>query len=246
LAEQLLRLTEDGHDVLPRSAAHMARGVTAYFRGEFLVAQEQLQQGLALFDPRQHNSPAVLAYGPHPGMIALFYLPLVLWMRGYPDRALQVSEEGLSVARQLSHPHSQAFASIPVTTLRQFRLEAQATREHAEAGMVLCREHGFGVYALMDAMLHGWSLAALGQGEAGVAELRQSLLSYQVAGAGLAKSYFLTLLAEAYGRRGQPHEGLTILTEAFAVGQENDEHVWEAEMYRQKGELLLQQGRRRE
>ncbi len=243
LAEQLLRLTEDGHDVLPRSAAHMALGVTAYFRGEFLVAQEQLQQGLALFDPRQHNSPAVLAYGPHPGLIALFYLPLVLWMRGYPERALQVSEEGLSLARQLSHPHSQAFASIPATTLRQFRLEEQATREHAEAGMSLCREHGFGVYALMDAMLHGWSLAALGQGEAGVAELRQSLLSYQVAGAGLAKSYFLTLLAEAYGRIGQPHEGLTILTEAFAVGQENDEHVWEAEMYRQKGELLLQQGR---
>jgi predicted ATPase len=52
---------------------------------------------------------------------------------------------------------------------------------------------------------------------------------------------FLGLLAEACVRAGQVDEGLRALDEAWEAMQETEERVYEAELYRLKGELLLQQ-----
>jgi len=51
----------------------------------------------------------------------------------------------------------------------------------------------------------------------------------------------LTALAEACGQVGQGEEGLYILAEALALGDKNGERLYEAETYRLKGALLLQQ-----
>jgi predicted ATPase len=52
---------------------------------------------------------------------------------------------------------------------------------------------------------------------------------------------FLGLLAEACGRAGQVEEGLGALHEALEVMQISEERLYEAEVYRLRGELLLQQ-----
>src|SRR3970040_2924397 len=71
--------------------------------------------------------------------------------------------------------------------------------------------------------------------------MRQGLASWQATGAELYRSYWLALLAEAYGKAGQTEEGLTVLAEALAVVNKNSERFYEAELYRLKGELLLMQ-----
>jgi predicted ATPase len=53
---------------------------------------------------------------------------------------------------------------------------------------------------------------------------------------------WLGLLAEAYGKRGQQEEGLTVLVEALRAVEETGEHFYEAELQRLKGAFLLQQG----
>jgi len=55
------------------------------------------------------------------------------------------------------------------------------------------------------------------------------------------QSYFLALLAEAYGKGGQAEEGLHVLAEALAHVDKTGERYYEAELYRLKGELTLQQ-----
>ena len=45
------------------------------------------------------------------------------------------------------------------------------------------------------------------------------------------------------GQVGQPEEGLRVLAEALAVVDTTGERYYEAELYRLKGELLLQQSR---
>jgi len=52
----------------------------------------------------------------------------------------------------------------------------------------------------------------------------------------------LGLLAEAYGCVGQTEAGLTVLADALAGVARTGERLWEAELYRLKGELLLQPG----
>ena len=60
-------------------------------------------------------------------------------------------------------------------------------------------------------------------------------------GLGVAWTWWLALLAEACGKVGQLDEGLRALEEALAAVQHNEEGHYEAEVYRLKGELLLQE-----
>jgi adenylate cyclase len=49
------------------------------------------------------------------------------------------------------------------------------------------------------------------------------------------------LLADVYGRAQQTTAGLTLLIEALALVDKTGQQFYEAELYRLKGELLLQQ-----
>ena len=49
------------------------------------------------------------------------------------------------------------------------------------------------------------------------------------------------MVAEAYRKVGQTAEGLTALAEALATTNKTGERWYEAELYRVKGELTLQQ-----
>jgi len=69
--------------------------------------------------------------------------------------------------------------------------------------------------------------------------MRQGLAAYRATGAECERPYLLALLAEAYGKVEQPMEGLLVLEEALAEVRKG----WrccEAELYRLKGELLLE------
>src|SRR5262249_20123707 len=58
------------------------------------------------------------------------------------------------------------------------------------------------------------------------------------------RPYFLALLAEAHSIIGEPEAGLTVLTEALTLVDTTGERWSEPELYRLKGELLLQQSSR--
>ena len=88
--------------------------------------------------------------------------------------------------------------------------------------------------------MSGWALTEQGQVEEGTAQIHQGLDSYRATGAELGRPYFLSLLAEAYGKVGQLGKGLTVLAEALAVVDKNKERHHEAELYRVKGTLTLQ------
>jgi len=79
-----------------------------------------------------------------------------------------------------------------------------------------------------------------GQGEAGLAEIRQGLAAELATGSRLFQSYGLGLLAEVYGDSGYPDEGLTALEEARAVMEATEVRIFAAELYRLQGALLLQ------
>jgi predicted ATPase len=114
--------------------------------------------------------------------------------------------------------------------------------EAAQELMTFCAEKGFSQWVDMGTILHGWGLAVQGQGNAGIAQMRQGLLSSQNAGTKLGQAPVLAQLAEAYWRTGQTAAGLQALTEALAVMDTTSERWWAAETYRLRGELLLQQG----
>ena len=146
-----------------------------------------------------------------------------------PARAL-IQHNNFSLAHALYHAAS----------LHQLRREVSQTRERAEAAMALARDQGFPSWLLYSTIVHGWALSAQGQHAQALTQIPQVLTALQATGQRQALPYCLAQLAEAYGRGGDDAAGLQRLAEALAVVDDTEARWWEAELYRLKGELLLQ------
>jgi predicted ATPase len=197
-----------------------------------------LAQGLTFYDPQKHGPYG----GTHnPGVACLSHEALALWHLGSPDQALQKIHQALTLARELAHPLSLARALDLASWIHHFRREGQAAREQAEATVTFCAEQGFPFYWAHGTIAQGWALAEQGQGEEGMAQLQQGLAAYQATGSELFRPYHLALWAAVYGKVGQAEDGLPLLAEARAAVDKTGERWCEAELYRLKGELTLQQ-----
>jgi predicted ATPase len=166
---------------------------------------------------------------------------LALWLLGYPDQALRQHRAADTLAQELAHPPSLAFASMLAAIARQLRREAHAAHGQAEALISLATEQGFALFRAIGGILRGGTLTALGHRGEQSGQIRHDLAAVRETGTALWEPYFLALLAEAYAQEGQVEAGLAPLTEALAAAQATGERWGEAELYRLPGVLLLRQ-----
>ena len=239
LAARLLRLAQSVHDPALLLEAYHALWATAFNQGEVAAARAYAGQGVTLYERQQHHALAFRYGGHDPGVCCRDFGALALWMLGYPEQASQWSQDALTLAHALAHPFSLAEALGYATWLAELRREERTVCAQAEALMALAQKHGFSYWLVQGQMLWGWARAIQGLGE-GIAHIRQGLGAYR-ATAERAQPYYLALLAEVYGTIGESAAGLGVLVEALAAVHKTGAHVWEAELYRLKGELLLQQ-----
>src|SRR5262249_36664559 len=174
-------------------------------------------------------------------VVCRVFAAYALWLLGSPNQALKRIHEALTLAQGVSHPHSLAVALNSSAWLHQFRREGQLTQQQAEAAVALSAEQGFPFWLAFGTILQGWVLVEQRQIEEGIAQIYQGMTAYQATGTGILRSFFLALLAEVHGKAGQVEDGLAALTEALAVVNKIGERFYEAEVYRLKGELTLQQ-----
>ena len=123
----------------------------------------------------------------------------------------------------------------------QMRRDVPAVYEHAEAAVALSTEQGFPLWRAMGTSMRGWALAMQGQGEEGMAQVRQGVAAWRATGAALFVPCFCTLLAEASAHLGHTADGLQALAEAHTLVEQHEERWWEAEIHRLRGVLLLRQ-----
>jgi hypothetical protein len=94
----------------------------------------------------------------------------------------------------------------------------------------------------MAKIFRGWALARQGHSEEGISQLHEGLAAYRATGAEVDRPLLLTFLADACREGTRTEEGLTAVTEALTMIEQNKGNgISEAELYRLKGELLLQQ-----
>ena len=115
-------------------------------------------------------------------------------------------------------------------------------RQQVEAVLALCNEQGFSSISPWISPWRGWALAMQGSAEEGITQIHQGLAAARATGMERFRPSHLALLAEAYGKAGQGEEGLSALAEALAAVDRTGERVYEAELYRLKGDLVLQSG----
>lgn len=237
LAERCWTLVEHQPDPARRLPVHWALGQVLFHRGLFVPALAQVEQGLALYSPDLHQPHALQ----DPGVMCLAYTALTRLCLGYPDHALQTTQQMLTLARTLGHRFSLAFALNIAATVHLIRRDWQLASALGTEAITLCAEHGFPVWLAYGQILVGWVNVRQGQGEQFLRQIRHGISAWQAAGAEASRTFLLALLAGAYGRIGQPEHSQQVLDEAIGVAQQNGEHYCLAELWRLKGTLTLQQ-----
>jgi predicted ATPase len=240
LGEMLLRLAQRTDDPALAVAAYYAFGSTWLWLGALPAARQHLEDGSARDTPDQRRL-MVFRIGQDPGVACRICSAMTLWLLGYPDQALARLHEALTLAHALVHPFSLAYARCLAAFVYQFRRDVPAVHEHAEAAVALATEQGFPFWAAYGRSLRGWALALQGQGEAGLAQLRQGIAAQRATGAALVVPYFCTVLADVCDHLGHPEDGLQALAEAHTLVEQHEERHWEAEIARLRGVLLLRQ-----
>ncbi len=238
-AEQALRLARQTSDSTISLIAHCLLAVLAVSRGEFVTAHEHFEKGLSLYDPQQHGFLASI-YGDDPGVTCLSYGALTLWFLGYPEQALRNSQKALASARDLGLPYNMAFALDITSWIHLYRGERQDAQACLDSLWPLVSDQGFEFFTAETAILQGWMMTEQGREAEGLDQMRPGVVAYHATGAEMSRPTHLNLLAKTYGKVGQAEEGLATLADGLAAVNRTGERYLEAELYRLKGELLLQ------
>jgi predicted ATPase len=238
LGDTLLRLAQRTDDPALAVSAHYAVGATWWWRGALPAARLPLEEAIARYTPDQRRSLA-FHLGQEPGVGCRVNAARTLWCLGSPAQALAHSHEALAVAHALAHPFSLAVAWCWAAFVSQGRRAVPAVHEPAEAAVALSTEQGFPPWAARGRSVRGWALAMQGQGEDGIAQVRQGIAAWRATGAALLVPSWCTVLADIADHQGHIADGRQALAAAHTLVEPYEERWWEAEVSRLRGVLLL-------
>jgi len=172
-------------------------------------------------------------------VIARAYAPYPLWVLGYPERALDQAREGLSMAKDLGHPHTVAWMLIAASSIHLCVRDLRAASELADSAMELSRERGFPLWTDMSRTISACILAQEGSPDERIEQVRRAIDALEAAGLGVWRPFYLSFVAVGCRRAGRAEDGLRAAEEALAFAERSGEHWFDGELHRLKGDLLL-------
>jgi predicted ATPase/class 3 adenylate cyclase len=239
LGVRLFELAETEVDPILLVEAHYVMGVSSFWLGELARSRFHLEQALAHYDSTQHSVHVAL-YSQDPRVICLVRLGHLLWYLGYPDLAAAEVEEALALAGKLGHPFSRGYALIfsgllanDCGDLTWLQRNLAALAEQAE------KKEGWGFWEPWRIVLEGWALTERGEAQAGTEVMRRGLASMAATGTLVYYPYFMALLARGLAEMGAVDEGLAAISEAQEMAKRTEDHFWDAELHRLRGEFVL-------
>ncbi len=239
--DELMRQAERSGVQSYRMAANHLAGVVREFIGDMVESSRLLERCRELHNPSEGRINAA-TYGQDPGTLGRAMSARPLWALGYPDRAIQRATETLAIARAQKMPTVIAFALVVIHGIHLYRGEAAEALAVGEELKALCREYELPQEAAWSKGFQGYALYLLGRHDEGIDVLKESLAEQQAISAGLVRSAFLALLADALRQSGHVEEGLQAIKEGLAHAELNSEGGYVAELHRVRGELLLVAG----
>jgi predicted ATPase/DNA-binding winged helix-turn-helix (wHTH) protein len=239
-SDRARRLAEKDNEPLMSDEALRMRGISTFALGQLADSQDALQRSLA-FLSRHPRNMRILASEDDPETASAEVLALVLWLRGYPDQALQMGRHALAAAQSHGVAFSTATSRTMIAMLMRFLRDVPATWELANAAVAICEEHGFTSWRIFASHERAWAYAMQGHLAAGIKEI-QATLTPGSAALGAGQSW--VKLAEVYLQAGKINEGVRALEQAFEFTLIHSERYWEPELHRLRGEFFLRRPKR--
>jgi DNA-binding SARP family transcriptional activator len=165
-----------------------------------------------------------------------------LWCLGYPERAMRSGLEAVQLAGSFDQHFNRALAETYFAMLAQIGADPATARARAEDALALTIEYKAPYYRTWAAILATYAQAREEPDEVHLIALRTAIEDFKATGARLRLPYYLSLLADVYGRAERPEEGLATLDEALRQSDQTNDRWWDAELHRLRGELLRAAG----
>jgi class 3 adenylate cyclase/predicted ATPase len=241
LDEDLLRLSRQRNDTAGLVLGHASAGRTLMYAGRLAAARSHLEEVLALYDPVSHASLGQQS-GSHPRVGARGQLGIALFCLGFPDQALAQSDAAIVEALELAHAPSLAASVAMSARLVCLTGDSEALDERTGQLITVAAEQGFPSYRALGTIYRGWVMVKNGEVAKGMSLLRLGSSAYTATGAETRISFHIALLAKACEIAGQFEEAFSLADDALQIAERIKEGWFAAELYRQKGELMVRQG----
>ena len=217
--------------------AHALQAASLFWIGQPEAARVHCEESLAALGPGDQ------AASQFPHFTTIFpTLSRSLWTLGFPERARKVADEAILKARALKHTLA-VIVSLTSGDLNRLLRDPVRTREHAEAAIAIGSEYGIRPLELVAIGQRAWGLVQEDPANGDLDDVRgwiegRWIESREKLGIGSPPSIF-AMLVEAHLKMKQPVAGLQVLEQAFSRVEPTGERMYEPELYRLKGELLL-------
>jgi len=239
LVEQLARLASD--DPMRCTITRYVNSWPLLNVGDFVQVNEDSEQVLAFYDPAHHSALAHV-FGFDLGVLNMAFGAWALWFLGYPVRSRKQLDKAIALAQELGHPHTLAFALVGGCELYWFLREPEEVHRYTEELVPLSRDRGFIYWEAHGTFYRGERRLLAGEIKEGLDEMHQGLRTMLATGTQTCLTRLYARMGDACSRIGEIEEGLSAVGAAMDAMHKYDERYMEAELYRYRGELLLQQG----
>jgi class 3 adenylate cyclase/tetratricopeptide (TPR) repeat protein len=241
LNEDLLRLSRQRNDLTGLILGHTCHAGILMFEGKFASSQAHYEEVFALYEPVSYRA-LVHQIGVSPQVTSQGQWGIDALCLGFPDRGLASSNKAVVQARELDHPPSLA-SSLAVDALLLALVDDNAALEKSTDQLVaLTNEQRFAFWGALGAIYRGWVKVVSGDLAEGISHLRRGLTAFRANGMDSWTPYYIAFLARACAIAGQVEEALALWDDALPIVERTQARWFEAELNRQKGELLRQQG----
>jgi class 3 adenylate cyclase/tetratricopeptide (TPR) repeat protein len=244
VAEQSLDLAARQPQPEAAALAHRLMGEMSWATGRFVEARDHLEQCLAVSLSAQGAGRSDRAFVEDHGVVAYGFLSCTLWILGYPQQGTEAGRRSVAMARELGQPSALAFALFAELAARGlFEFDHEAAGPLAAEIIAHCQQHSLPLYPGWSRFYQGVALARQKDPRAGIAimhEVREAMHRNKIA---LYESNHRYHLASAYARCGDHAAALGLLDDGIRAIEATGERVNEPELYRLRGELLLETGR---
>ena len=159
-------------------------------------------------------------------------------MLGYPDKALASIAKGLALAERIAHPFTLSTVLANYSVLYLNRREPEHALSQLAAAEVLAAEQRLSL-VYEPGILRGVALLGQGAVDEAIARIREGVAKWTGLGRTVNLPHGLASLAEGLARRGDRTAALAALREGLEIADTTGEHMWDAELHRVTGTVLL-------
>lgn len=221
-----------------KNCGHVWSSFSLHAIGRHRESDRESQRALQLTRETLANASDVT--GVDPGCAAMASSAVTRWMLGFPDEALRTIHAACACAERHGNPYSLCSTySGGLCHVLVFRRDWSAVMDAADAAIALSRKYAHRDGLAWAMTSRATALCMMGRAQEGLPALRELLASQPVAGSFSNLPMGYAYEAECCIALGQLREARTAVQLAAGIARDHGVLVWEPEVLRMEGELLL-------